>query len=110
MVHDFFKIVVGWEKRKNSHGWYAGSDAALPGRVVREERVELRHVDNNSVPLVQIDFFEMVFIALVLGKIYKHLQRSDRSDLAENGESFFRESRANLLGPELSGKRSSPRC
>lgn len=62
-------------KHKNSHRWYVGSDAALPGLVVREERVQLRYVHNNSVPLVQVHFLEMVFVALVLGEIYKHLQR-----------------------------------
>lgn len=61
------------------------SDAALPGLAVDEERVNVGNVHYHSIPLVQIYFFQMVLITLVLGEIYKYLQgggKKRREELA----------------------------
>lgn len=105
MVHNF-EIVGGsvGKKKQPPTGSVVGSDAALPGLVVCEERVQLREVHNHSVPLVQIQFFEMVFIALVLGEIYKHLQKEGGRERVRRG----RDARSASVpggGPELTWSR-----
>lgn len=56
------------------------SDTALPGLVVCEKRVQLGNVHYNSVPLAQMDIFQVVLVTLVLGKIYKHLEKEGEEE------------------------------
>lgn len=67
-------------KHCNSHRWYlVESDTALPG-LVCEKRVQLGNVHYNSVPLAQMDVFQVVLVTLVLGKIYKHLEKEGEEE------------------------------
>lgn len=51
-------------------------EAALPGLAVHEERIDLGNVHYHRIPFAQMDVFQMVLITLVLGKIYKYLQKT----------------------------------
>lgn len=50
------------------------SDAALPELAVRQ----LRDVHHHGVSLAQVDLLQVVFIALVLGEVDKHLEEESQ--------------------------------
>lgn len=54
------------------------SDAALSCFAVREERVQLRKVHHDCIPLAQVEVFQVVLVTLVLGEINKHLKEAKR--------------------------------